>query len=153
MKKRLKSILVMVVVAGMVLPAAAFEGDYGKRGGQDYRPRRQQRSGPPRNAGMLMGAFLHDAMVAEVLAELTGKPVATFKEVTGRGCVQDIMANSGINPEQFRSAMDKKTLSLVEKLRQSGIVSVEQAAEITAQLNKPRKNRKQHREFRNPPVQ
>ena len=68
MEKTVKMIIMVVMIAGFVVPAAAFE-DY-----QDNRGRRESRRRPPQNAGMLIGKVLHDAMVSEALAEMTGKP-------------------------------------------------------------------------------
>jgi hypothetical protein len=71
-----------------------------------------------------------------ILAQLTGKPLDVIKEQTRCKPLPEFLADSGITPELFRTAMDEQALILIRQASAAKIISKEQAEEIVDMINK-----------------
>jgi hypothetical protein len=103
-------------------PPNGFEGNEG------FRPR------PPKHAGCLLGKYIHDNMVMEVLSDLTGQVPETLAAELEEGHIRGVLEKYQIDPETFRTAMDEKTVAAAQKAFECGLITSEQLADLIEKM-------------------
>jgi hypothetical protein len=128
-----KIIIVCFVVGYGVFSGTLLAWEQGQGGPVD----RGQRQGPPRhpeNAGHLLGKYLHDNMAADVLVTMTGQPAETIRARIKNEDMRIVLESFNVNHKKFRQFMDEKSLKVIEKAQQCGLITSSQAAEISSIL-------------------
>lgn len=90
--------------------------------------------GPPPGGHLLFKA-INDNMASEVLVEITGKSLEEVKAEIESTHMMQVLENNSIDPETFKTYMDAKVAAAAEKAASCGLITAEQAAEISSQIN------------------
>jgi hypothetical protein len=80
--------------------------------------------------------LLLDYQQINILAELTGLPQENIRQMTVCAPVPVILEKYGVDPEAFRSAMDRQTVKLVNQAAAVNIISKKQAEDILKRMSR-----------------
>ena len=122
-----KIIVAILLVIGLIASGMAYAGERGR----DDRARHGKQKGP---LGHLMKCQ-KDNIHAEVLSGITGQPVETIREELNTQRHRDFMEKYNVDRETFRTAMDAKTVVLIQEALEDGRITQEQADDILDKMN------------------
>ncbi|MDM8523371.1 hypothetical protein QUF80_08365 [Desulfococcaceae bacterium HSG8] len=122
-----KIIMAILLVIGLLASGTAYADERGR----GDRTRHGKQKSP---MGHLMKCQ-KDNILAEVLSGITGQPAETIREELKTDRKREVLEKYNVDHETFRTAMDAKTVVLVQDALEDGRITQEQADDILDKMN------------------
>ena len=140
-----KLIVTTLVIFGIAVYGMAFAQGFGPGSRQEIPDSGDQEFTPPSEEGDRgkgdhrgnkdpFGRVLHENMMTEVLAGLTGQTAETIAAELEESGMKEFLEAYEIDEETLKAETDEKTAEMAEKLSGCGVITEEQAADILEKL-------------------